>query len=76
MADYTFGITGASRITVEDGTTTYKATRHNLLGDLFNGELVLTTGNFTYSFNAEHEPSPLTDHGQKTVSPEFLLSIL
>jgi hypothetical protein len=72
----TFGITGATHITVEDGVTTYKATGHNLLGDLFNGELVLTTGNFTYSFNAEDEPSPLTGHGQKTVFPEFLLPIL
>ena len=71
----TFGITGASHTT---GNTT-KATGHNLLGDLDDPagpELVLTKGNFTYSFDEQGNPSPLTGHGQEIPLIEFLLPIL
>lgn len=68
----TFGITGASHTT---GNTT-KATGHNLLGDLYDRELVLTKGSFTYSFDGQGNPSPLTGHGQEIPLIEFLLPIL
>ncbi len=71
----TFGITGASHTT---GNTT-KATGHNLLGDLGDPdgpELVLTRGNFTYSFDEQGNPSPLTGHGQEIPLIDYLLPIL
>jgi hypothetical protein len=75
----TFNITGAMHTTVEDGITTTKATGHNLLGDLslLVPELVLTTGNFTYSFEEGNPiPSPLTGHGHDIALLELLRPIL
>lgn len=73
----TFNITGAMHTTVEDGITTTKATGHNLLGDLLVPELVLTTGNFTYSFEEGNPtPSPLTGHGHKFALLDLLMPII
>ncbi len=60
--------------TVKDGVT--KATGHNLLGDLYDGELVLTTGNFTFSFDAQGNPSPLTGRGHELALLDLLMPIL
>ncbi len=71
----TFGITGTSHTT---GNTT-KATGHKLLGylgDPDGPELVLTIGNFTYSFDEQGNPSPLTGMGQEIPLIDYLLPIL
>ncbi|WP_046865742.1 hypothetical protein [Microvirga massiliensis] len=73
----TFSITGTSHNTHNsDGSTTSVATGRNILGDQFDNEVVLTIGRFTYTIDADGNPSPLTGHGQEIALLALLDPIL